>query len=685
VNARRLWFALALLLLGPGLVGLSADKDPYGDPLPEGAKARLGTARLRMETYSPTLLTPDGKSLYALTNFGMPRLDPFTGAVQAKFQRAFGGSIGGVSADGNRVVQIGFGGVTVWDIGGAKSLAKVQRRLPSSNYPVALSTDGKTLVLGGANEPGKADPVTVLVWDVDGDKEVQKITVPQNQSASAAVSGNGKTVATWGTHTEPGAKGAPDPGVKGAPDPETNLNRFVHFWDAGTGKALGKFRSYGYAPGTVVLNGAGSLAAVSNNNGTIDLVDTKTGTSKFLLLGRSRMGQWIAFSPDGATVAGTGDDGAVQRWKVADGTRLSTTEAPVPNVSGARVRLLDNEKGLAWTMKGAAVLVWEVPSGKLRSPEGGHTNPVRAVTVSPDNKYVVTSADDGVALKWELATGKPAGSVALHHPGGVGGYTPAPLFSADLARALVRDTSGSLGVHDVATGIQQFVLPVPFEGYSVGTFSTDGSKVIVATSSFDTRRAPSRVTVWDVVAGKRLLALDLPGFGSVAAALTPDAKHVVVVGRKPAEKGNGDFVAAAYAVATGARKGEYTEEAGFTNPLVATAADNKSAAVVTAKGRVVSFNLETGKVDRTFDLNRRVPAIAPVFSPDGKKLALAIQAEFDEDRTAPVLVLDWASGEIRHPFRTRAGSPGAMAFSPDGKWLVTGSNDTTATVWDVSK
>ena len=33
----------------------------------------------------------------------------------------------------------------------------------------------------------------------------------------------------------------------------------------------------------------------------------------------------------------------------------------------------------------------------------------------------------------------------------------------------------------------------------------------------------------------------------------------------------------------------------------------------------------------------------------------------------------------------KGGTPGAMTFSPDGKWLVTGSPDTTAIVWDVSK
>jgi WD40 repeat protein len=673
-----LWFAPAFLLLSAALVGSAADNDPYGDPLPTGAKARLGTARLRVETTSPPVLTPDGKSLYALTGAGILRLDPLTGAPQGKSQGGFGG-IGGISADGKRVAQVGFDGVTVWDVGSGKSLVKVQRRLPGSTAAVALSADGKTLVLGGANEFGKQDPVTILVWGVDADKEMAKIAVPQNQWANVAVSGDGKTVASWGTHLEPEGKGNHDP--------EKSLNRFVHFWDAATGKELSKFRSSGFAPAAVAVNQSGSLAAVSDNNGGIDLVDPKTGTSKALLLGRIRIGQWIAFSPDGATVAATGEDGAVQRWKVADGTRLSTTEPPAAGLFGTGVRLLSNEKGIAWAKKGLAVVVWEIPSGKLLTPAGGHTSPVVSVAVSADGTSVLTSGVDGLALKWELATGKPAGAVTLRQPNGAfAGYAYAPpaQFSPDLTRAL-RDAGGGLGIHDAATGSQEFVIPVPPEGYSNGSFTADGSKVVVATASYDTQRNPSRVAVWDVRAGKRVFAIDLPGYGTAAAAVTPDGKHVVTAGRKPSEKGNGTFVVTAWDAATGAKKGELTEEAGFTAPQVATAADNKTAAVVTAKGALVAFDLASGKIGKTYDTNRRVPAIAPVFSPDGKTIAVATQAGYDEARTASVLVLDWATGATKHTFTLKGGNAGAVAFSPDGKWLVTGSPDTTALVWDLSK
>src|SRR5439155_8252548 len=119
----------------------------------------------------------------------------------------------------------------------------------------------------------------------------------------------------------------------------------------------------------------------------------------------------------------------------------------------------------------------------------------------------------------------------------------------------------------------------PYDGASLGTFSADGSKVVVSSSSFDYKKVPGRVTVWDVARARRVASLELPGYGQITAAITPDGKYLVTAGRKPAEKGNGDFVVTGWEVATGAKKGELVEEAGYVTSHVATATDNKTAAV----------------------------------------------------------------------------------------------------------
>ncbi len=673
--AHRFWYATGLVLVS-ALAGLAADKDVLGDPLPPGATARLGTTRLRLPTYTPPVLAPDGKTLFATSSTGLQRLDPATGAALGKAVTQVYGSKLVPSADGKRIALASSNGAAVCEVATGKVLVKLDRPLPSTDGAIAISADGTVLALGGAGDRTKKQPVTVLIWNVTTDKELHRLPVPQNEYANVALSADGKQLASWGAHF--------DPGAKNPPDPDTDPNRVVTFWDVTTGKEQAKFRVAGFSPASVTFAPDGRTAAVAGGTGSIDLVDPKTGASKLLLLGRSRMGRGLSFGPDGATLAASADDGAVQRWKVADGTRLSTTEPPVAGVQNVGVRAVSAEVSVAWGTRGSTVVVWEVPSGKLVSPDGGHTESVRGLAITSDGKHVLTSSEDGTARKWELATGKPLGTVPIRTPNLGFSYPPVADLSPDATRALVRELNG-VGVHDLATGIQQYVIPTPTDGPSYAAFSPDGARIVLTTASYNPEKSPGRVAVWDAASAKRLVAIELPGYGPVAAAVTPDGKHLITAGLKPSVKGNGTFVVTVWEVATGAKKGELGEEGGFTPPRVATAPDNRTAAIVTAKGKLVAFDIPTGQFGKTYDLNERKPSTAPVFSPDGTKLAVAGLVEYTPAPRAPVLVLDWATGATKYTFAAPGGPPAVMAFAPDGKALVTGLSDTTAIVWDVGK
>jgi WD40 repeat protein len=176
--------------------------------------------------------------------------------------------------------------------------------------------------------------------------------------------------------------------------------------------------------------------------------------------------------------------------------------------------------------------------------------------------------------------------------------------------------------------------------------------------------------------------LRLPGHTTIDAALTPDGKRLVTASRKPAAKGAGELVLTAWEVPGGAKKGELREEGGYGNAYVATAGDNATAAVVTSKGQLVRFDLATGKATPVVSVVTSVSS-APVFSPDGKSLAVFAASPFG--RPAPVVVLDWETGKARHTFACPEGGAAAAAFSPDGKYLVTGTSQGTALVWELTR
>ena len=66
------------------------------------------------------------------------------------------------------------------------------------------------------------------------------------------------------------------------------------------------------------------------------------------------------------------------------------------------------------------------------------------------------------------------------------------------------------------------------------------------------------------------------------------------------------------------------------------------------------------------------------FSPDGKRIVTA-----SEDKTARIW--DAETGQqIGEPLSGHEGSVESAAFSPDGKRIVTASADKTARIWDVT-
>src|SRR5437867_9713120 len=83
-------FSSTLLLAGFAVAGGPPVRvDSQGDPLPDGALARIGSVRLRHNgEIGMVAFTPDGKSLLSLgSDNTFRRWDPQTGKEQARFAR----------------------------------------------------------------------------------------------------------------------------------------------------------------------------------------------------------------------------------------------------------------------------------------------------------------------------------------------------------------------------------------------------------------------------------------------------------------------------------------------------------------------------------------------------------------------------------------------------------------------
>ena len=239
-----------LLALTAAVAAASAadpGKDAYGDPLPRGAVARLGTERLRnLDFYAGMQLMPDGKTLTAMARSVNTVFDVATGLPTGKVavaQGSFSQAAHALSADGKTAVTVKYDGVDVWDSATGRKLHEIKRLLYGNEGTVALSADGKLLALGGqVEDKAKEKGVVAVVWNVELKMEIAAVKVAQNARAFVALSADGKTLVTWGNHAEPN-----QPFDKY--DPAADPNRLVQIWDVAGAKEQASVRVGGTSPG----------------------------------------------------------------------------------------------------------------------------------------------------------------------------------------------------------------------------------------------------------------------------------------------------------------------------------------------------------------------------------------------------------------------------------------------------
>jgi RNA polymerase sigma factor (sigma-70 family) len=605
--------------------------DPYRDPLPAGALTRLGTLRFRhSQNVLDIAFAPDGKTLAAADSDLVCLWNAATGEELRRLQQATTGHGLAFAPDSKTLATADFTAILLWDPATGRQL----RRFPLQGQPVVVSLlfspDGKT-----------------LAW------------LTQDNTLGLSDAATGKVQHRW-----PGPPNIVSSSVAFSPDSRTlalacQKDNDVPLYDTATGAEVRRLVGHRESVYTVAFSPDGKTLVSTARDDTLRFWNAATG--KELRRVKHGGGAWkLAFSPDG-TVLATGGWNA-RLWETATGKLLRTCERDDDGHFECLAFSPDGKTVAASRSNSHAPSLWDVASGKRRLAFAGHLGPVTGIAVSPDGTLLATAAWEknysrrNAVHLWDPATGKELGTVGTDL-----GFVGGPAFSPDGRLLAAGNEDGTIRLWDPATRREVRRLTghkdmVEWVGF------TAGGKVLASLGYHD-----RTIRLWDVARGKELRQFRgtqaTPG-GGIAPA--PDGKTIVQGGEVPPSLVLWD-------AATGKavdRFGGY----GAQVTALALSPDGRTLATAAGGDGVRLWDVATGKEVRRFaDPNRWIGLL--VFSPDGRTLG---------GGGGTVHLWEVATGTEQCRFAGHRGPVRSGAFSPDGRRFLSGGEDTTVLIWDLT-
>ena len=326
---------------------------------------------------------------------------------------------------------------------------------------------------------------------------------------------------------------------------------------------------------------------------------------------------------------------------------------------------------------------WCPPSAGLRKSLTLQ-NGVSVVAFSADGKTFMTEEGTQTALFWETDTLQALGKVK--HSQQVSGNIPnrTVVWNPD-GKTFVTDcydigTGAVAQLWDVATGrvIRRFVQPPLASGdkpsgntYAIClAFSRDGKTLVTVDHN-------KGVLLWEVASGKHIGPPISAEIGKLhtdwieAVAISPDGKMVATGGR--------DNTVRLWDTTTGQPIGPSLPHSGWVR-AISFSPDGKTILTGSLDGKAHFWDSATGElVGAPLSISSPNSSghgfVAVAFSPNGSRILTAFGHDARHWNAA-------TQQPIGQPLR-HTSDVTSVAFSPDGKTVLTGSSDSTARLWDV--
>ncbi len=442
------------------------------------------------------------------------------------------------------------------------------------------------------------------------------------------------------------------------------------------------------------LNTQGRIAAISFSpdgktiaNGIgddIQLWDTHTGQHKHNIFRGESSIFYLAFSPDGHTLASASISDNIQLWDPHTGKQKLTFDKKKHGYKtsiefspgGPRIAFSPDGKTLASTAvfnmrrTNEKITLWNTNTGEpqaiLAEDEQRSTYPISTVQFSADGKTLISGSRDGTLHKWNLVTGK---NVKPFGKAEYGKYHLLPFIpdSTTLARIT---TDKTIQLFDIETGDILLTLTGYLGSINSLALSADGTTLATAPDN-------QMIQLWDMPTRryKAIIHTESPLYSMV---FSPDST-MLASGVKE------DILL--WDAKTQQHKATLT---GHKNDVRAMVFSPNGQTIASCENNMIElWDVHTAKHKTSLQGHTgHINSLS--FSPDGKMLASASGNRYGINGDNKVRIWDTSTGKQLAEFKNLMSENQehphpitSVAFSPDGKTVVSTDKSANIQLWDV--